>query len=392
MHGRRRRRAGAGPSRRRGRCSASWRPRSTATRRSGCGSSASPARRARPPPPIWWRPGCGRRAGSPGLIGTVGIRIDGRDEPSALTTPEAPDLQALLAVMVEQRRRHRGDGGVQPRAEPRPRRRRATSRSAASPTCPATTSTSIRRWRTTSTPRRGCSTPDRQRTQTFPWSASTTTRAAPWPRGAMRPGHGQRDRTRRGLAGRGRPHASSGGAQEFVAVDPGGRAPRAAHRPAGALQRRQLPAGGGAAGRGRGVARAGRAGTARRATVPGRLEPIDRGQDFLALVDYAHKPGALRAVLETLRAQTQRPARGGVRRRRQPRPRQARADGRVAAELADLVVVTDDNPRDEDPADDPRGDPRRRGGPAAPRRSSRSATAGRPSTTRSAGPGRATSC
>ncbi len=38
----------------------------------------------------------------PGLVGTVGIRIDGRDQPSALTTPEAPDLQALLAVMVEQ--------------------------------------------------------------------------------------------------------------------------------------------------------------------------------------------------------------------------------------------------------------------------------------------------
>lgn len=36
-----------------------------------------------------------------GLIGTVGIRIDGRDEPSSLTTPEAPDLQALLAVMLE---------------------------------------------------------------------------------------------------------------------------------------------------------------------------------------------------------------------------------------------------------------------------------------------------
>ena len=36
-----------------------------------------------------------------GLIGTVGIRIDGADMPSALTTPEAPDLQALLAVMVE---------------------------------------------------------------------------------------------------------------------------------------------------------------------------------------------------------------------------------------------------------------------------------------------------
>ena len=56
----------------------------------------------------------------------------------------------------------------------------------------------------------------------------------------------------------------------------------------------------------------------RSATVPGRLEPIDRGQGFLALVDYAHKPGALRAVLETLRAAEQRSARRGVRRRRQP--------------------------------------------------------------------------
>src|SRR4029079_16909447 len=37
-----------------------------------------------------------------GLIGTVGVRIDGRDQPSTLTTPEAPDLQALLALMVEQ--------------------------------------------------------------------------------------------------------------------------------------------------------------------------------------------------------------------------------------------------------------------------------------------------
>ena len=55
----------------------------------------------------------------------------------------------------------------------------------------------------------------------------------------------------------------------------------------------------------------------RGATVPGRLEPIDRGQDFLALVDYAHKPGALRAVLEHTARTDQRQARGGVRRRRQ---------------------------------------------------------------------------
>ena len=44
-----------------------------------------------------------RAAGrSAGLIGTVGIRIDGVDQPSALTTPEAPALQALLAAMADE--------------------------------------------------------------------------------------------------------------------------------------------------------------------------------------------------------------------------------------------------------------------------------------------------
>ncbi len=87
----------------------------------------------------------------------------------------------------------------------------------------------------------------------------------------------------------------------------------------------------------------------RSATVPGRLELIDRGQDFLAVVDYAHKPGALQAVLHTLRRPEGRLAvvfgAGGNRDAGKRGPM-----GEVAAELADLVVVTDDNPRDEDPA------------------------------------------
>jgi UDP-N-acetylmuramoyl-L-alanyl-D-glutamate--2,6-diaminopimelate ligase len=88
----------------------------------------------------------------------------------------------------------------------------------------------------------------------------------------------------------------------------------------------------------------------RTARVPGRLETVDRGQPFLALVDYAHKPGALEAVLQTLREQgTGRLAvvfgAGGNRDAGKREPM-----GRVAAELADLVVVTDDNPRDEEPA------------------------------------------
>src|SRR5262249_28040229 len=86
----------------------------------------------------------------------------------------------------------------------------------------------------------------------------------------------------------------------------------------------------------------------RDASVPGRLEPVERGQDFLALVDYAHKPGALQAVLETLQRPTGRLAvvfgAGGDR-----DPGKREPMGRIAAELADLVVVTDDNPRNEAP-------------------------------------------
>ncbi|MHA7650879.1 UDP-N-acetylmuramoyl-L-alanyl-D-glutamate--2,6-diaminopimelate ligase [Mycobacterium sp. ML4] len=87
----------------------------------------------------------------------------------------------------------------------------------------------------------------------------------------------------------------------------------------------------------------------RQTRVPGRLEQVDRGQDFLALVDYAHKPGALRAVLSTLAQSDRRLAvvfgAGGDR-----DPGKRAPMGAVAAELADLVVVTDDNPRSENPA------------------------------------------
>ncbi len=88
----------------------------------------------------------------------------------------------------------------------------------------------------------------------------------------------------------------------------------------------------------------------RDAMVPGRLEPVDCGQPFLALVDYAHKPGALQAVLQTLRSQHPDGrlavvfGAGGNRDAGKREPM-----GRIAAELADLVVITDDNPRDEDP-------------------------------------------
>ncbi|MFT3715459.1 MAG: UDP-N-acetylmuramoyl-L-alanyl-D-glutamate--2,6-diaminopimelate ligase [Gordonia sp. (in: high G+C Gram-positive bacteria)] len=84
--------------------------------------------------------------------------------------------------------------------------------------------------------------------------------------------------------------------------------------------------------------------------VPGRLEKVDRGQDFLAVVDYAHKPAAVEAVLATLSGQTDGSiavvlGAGG------DRDTEKRAlMGRAAVKGADLVIVTDDNPRSEDPA------------------------------------------
>ncbi|MDQ3591332.1 MAG: UDP-N-acetylmuramoyl-L-alanyl-D-glutamate--2,6-diaminopimelate ligase, partial [Actinomycetota bacterium] len=84
--------------------------------------------------------------------------------------------------------------------------------------------------------------------------------------------------------------------------------------------------------------------------VPGRMERVDEGQDFLAIVDYAHKPDAVEALLGALRPAT----RGrllvvlGAGGDRDPGKRPLM--GRVASELADVLVVTDDNPRGEDAA------------------------------------------
>lgn len=294
----------------------------------------------------------GRR---PGVIGTTGAWIDGRPMPSALTTPEAPDLHRLLAAMADEHVRavalevsshalvlHRVDGLVADVALFTnlghdhldfhadmagylaaklmlftPGRARAAvvcvddgpsgygaqvaaaARAAGLPTV-------------TVTGRPGVPGGD--------WTVSATTvRAAGGTSFALRTPDGRALEAHVALPG---------GFNVTNAV-----LALAALVVAGVDESTALDGIGGLAG------------------VPGRLERV-AGGGLLAYVDYAHKPEALEAVLTELRGLVPVGGRlavvlgAGGNRDRGKRPLM----GEVAGRLADLVVVTDDNPRDEDPA------------------------------------------
>lgn len=290
----------------------------------------------------------GLRAGGrvAGLIGTIGIRIDGADIPSALTTPEAPALQAMLAAMSE-----RGVDTVVMEV--------------------SSHALTLGRVDGTGFAVGGFTNLSRDHLDFHPSMADYFEAKAllfdpDSPLRARRTVVCVDDEAGRAMAARAgdaitvsasdqsaqwrATHIAPMGAggQEFTVVDPAGVQHRVGIRLPGrynvanclvALAILDLV----------GISPAQAAVGLRDIRVPGRLEQIDRGQDFLALVDYAHKPEALRAVLTTLLHPDRRLAvvfgAGGDR-----DPGKRAPMGRIAAELADLVVVTDDNPRSEDPA------------------------------------------
>jgi UDP-N-acetylmuramoyl-L-alanyl-D-glutamate--2,6-diaminopimelate ligase len=280
-----------------------------------------------------------------GLIGTVGLRINGVDIPSALTTPEAPALQALLAAMAE-----RGVDTV------------VMEVSSHALTLGRVDGIHFAVGGFTNLSRDHL---DFHPTMEDYFEAKARLFDPASPLHARRTVVCVDDDAGRSMAHRadevttvstkGRPAdwraegvTAEAGEQEFTAVDPAG----VHHR-----LRIALPGDYNIANCLVALAVLDAVGVSpeqastglRHTQVPGRLERIDRGQNFLALVDYAHKPGALQEVLRTLRRPTGRLAvvfgAGGDR-----DPGKRAPMGRVAAELADLVVVTDDNPRSEDPA------------------------------------------
>ncbi len=87
---------------------------------------------------------------------------------------------------------------------------------------------------------------------------------------------------------------------------------------------------------------------ARTPGVPGRMERIDAGQPFAVVVDYAHTADSLAKVLRMLRPVTRGRLIAGFGSAGERDPTKRPAMGRVGAELADLTVVTDEDPRLED--------------------------------------------
>jgi UDP-N-acetylmuramoyl-L-alanyl-D-glutamate--2,6-diaminopimelate ligase len=277
-----------------------------------------------------------------GLLGTVSTRIAGRSLPSAFTTPEAPDLQSLFAVMR--------DDGVTDVAMEVSSHALALGRVAG--TCFAVGAfTNLSQdhldfhadMEDYFAAKASLFAPGRTEHAVICVDDGWGVRLAARTPGAVTVATTcpadwcARDAT-----------TAPDGTQSFTAATPHGPVPVQLRLPGSfnvanalvamaCLDAVGVPPGVAAAGLGR-------------VAVPGRMQRVEAGQAFLAVVDYAHKPAAVAALLDALRAQVAGRLivvlGAGGDRDRAKRPLM----GAAAAGRADLLVVTDDNPRSEDPA------------------------------------------
>ena len=282
-----------------------------------------------------------------GMLGTVAYRIGGEEREASRTTPEAPDVQQLLREMLEHGCRSRGDGSVVARAVAEAGRRHALRRrrlhqpDARSPRLPRRHGGVLRRQAAAvrdaagrragrDQPRRSARRPRSSRSASGPVTyahqrAPPTSRPDALDDDAVRPALRRRRRRRARSASRsklvGRPNVYNILAATAAAVS--------LDVPVDAIE----------------------AGVSGVAGVPGRFEVVSRADDDVTVVvDYAHTDDALRNLLETARPLTAKRlitvfGCGGDRDRIK-RPLM----GMVAARLSDVVVITSDNPRSEDPA------------------------------------------
>nr|WP_322098269.1 UDP-N-acetylmuramoyl-L-alanyl-D-glutamate--2,6-diaminopimelate ligase [Nakamurella alba] len=281
----------------------------------------------------------------PGLVGTVQIRIDGTATPSSLTTPEAPDLQALFAVMVE-------------------RGARAVAMEVSSHAL------SLGRVAGTRFAVGGFTNLSQDHLDFHPDMESYFRAKALLFDGRADTGvvqiddeHGRRLAAEHPgvitVSGTDRPEAdwavlaveaAAAGHQQVRVRAPGERTVSFDLALPGAFNVANAVLALACVSAGTEVPLPVAASALSSVVVPGRMERVDAGQDFLVLVDYAHKPAAVAAVLEA----ASRGMNGrlivvlGAGGDRDPGKRPAM--GEQAAVWADLVVITDDNPRSESPA------------------------------------------
>lgn len=283
--------------------------------------------------------GAGRRTA---VIGTMGTKIAGRAVSSTLTTPEAPDLHALFAVMREQEvdvcamevSSHalaigRVDGVVFDLAVFTNFGRDHLDFHRSLEEYFAVKASML----TPERARRGLVNVDDEQVATLPErrriemrTFSTQGRAADW-RGS---------------------HVSAGVDRSTFVLDAPGIHVEASLALAGEFNVANAVCALAAIGETGGDVVAAAAAIGNVPSVPGRMEPVDRGQNFAVIVDYAHKPDAIAATLTALRRVTAGRlvivVGAGGDRDRGKRPQM----GEVSARLADVVIVTDDNPRGED--------------------------------------------